>query len=54
MAVRRLSAYRGVDRLGAIVLQAEICDWRRFANAGVAGAFCGLVPSECADGVGGV
>jgi hypothetical protein len=28
-AVRRLSAYRGVERLGALVLQAEVCDWRR-------------------------
>jgi transposase len=48
--VRRLSAYRGVDRLGALVLQAEICDWRRFANDGAAGAFCGLVPSEYSSG----
>lgn len=49
-AVQRLSAYRGVDRLGALVLQAEVCDWRRFANAGAAGAFCGLVPSEYSSG----
>jgi transposase len=48
--VRRLSAYRGVDRLGALVLQAEICDWRRFRNGGGAGAFCGLVPSEYSSG----
>jgi transposase len=48
--VRRLSAYRGVDRLGALVVQAEVCDWRRFANSGAAGAFCGLVPSEYSSG----
>ena len=49
-AVRRLSAYRGVDRLGALVLQAEVCDWRRFAGRKDAGAFCGLVPSEYSSG----
>jgi transposase len=49
-AVRRLSSYRGVDRLGGLVLQAEICDWRRFANGAAAGAFCGLVPSEYSSG----
>ena len=48
--VRRLTAYRGVDRLGALVLQAEVCDWRRFASGGAAGAFCGLVPSEYSSG----
>lgn len=48
--VRRLAAYRGVDRLGALVLQAEVCDWRRFAGVGAAGAFCGLVPSEYSSG----
>ena len=49
-AIRRLSAYRGVDRLGALVLQAEVCDWRRFAGRKDAGAFCGLVPSEYSSG----
>ena len=49
-AVRRLSSYRGVDRLGGLVLQAEICDWRRFANGAAAGAFCGLVPTEYSSG----
>jgi transposase len=48
--VRRLSAYRGVDRLGALVLHAEVCDWRRFANGAAAGALCGLVPSEYSSG----
>jgi transposase len=32
------------------VLQAEVCDWRRFANGAAAGAFCGLVPSEYSSG----
>lgn len=49
-AVRCLAAYRGVDRLGALVLQAEVCDWRRFAGRDDAGAFCGLVPSEYSSG----
>ena len=47
---RRLSAYKGVDHLGALVLQAEVCDWRRFANSAAAGAFCGLLPSEYSSG----
>ena len=49
-AVTRLSAYRGVDRLGALVLQAEVCDWHRFSGRNDAGAFCGLVPSEYSSG----
>jgi len=49
-AVARLSAYRGVDRLGALVLQAEVCDWGRFSGRDEAGAFCGLVPSEYSSG----
>jgi hypothetical protein len=48
--VRRLPAHRGVDRLGALVLQAEVCDWRRFANSAAAGAFCGLVPPGYSSG----
>jgi len=35
-----------VDRLGATVLQAEVCDWPRFSGRKDTGAFCGLVPSE--------
>ncbi|HSH58867.1 MAG TPA: hypothetical protein VK988_04335 [Acidimicrobiales bacterium] len=30
--VRRLVAYRGVTRMNALALQAEVCDWRRFAR----------------------
>lgn len=48
--LRRLCAYRGIDRMGALVLQAEVCDWRRFPGRGAAGAFCGLVPSEYSSG----
>ena len=32
-AVGRLSAYRGVTEMGALVLSAEVCDWRRFPRA---------------------
>ena len=48
--VTRLGAYRGIDRLGALTLAAEVCDWRRFATAGGFMSFCGLVPSEYSSG----
>jgi len=32
-AVGRLSAYCGVTEMGALVLSAEVCDWRRFPRA---------------------
>lgn len=48
--VGRLCAYRGVDRMGALVLQAEVCDWRRFRDREDVGGFCGLVPSEYSSG----
>ena len=38
--VRRLGAYRGVTAMGALGLQAEVCDWRRFARAGVVHGLC--------------
>jgi transposase len=44
--VARLAAYRGVTRLGALTLAAEVADWRRFATASHLMGFCGLVPSE--------
>jgi transposase len=44
--VHRLGAYRGVTHLGGLTLAAEVCDWRRFARAGVFMGFVGLVPSE--------
>jgi transposase len=48
--VRRLGAYRGLDHLGALVLAAEVCDWRRFAGAGVFMGFSGLTPTEYSSG----
>ncbi|MGH9005235.1 MAG: IS110 family transposase, partial [Acidimicrobiia bacterium] len=48
--VARLAAYRGVTRLGALHLAAEVGDWRRFARASQFMGFCGLVPSEYSSG----
>ena len=48
--VRRLAAYRGVARLGALRVASEVCDWRRFPNAGAFMAFTGLVPTEHSSG----
>ena len=48
--VTRLSAYRGITRLGALTLAAEVADWRRFATANAFMGFCGLVPSEYSSG----
>jgi len=48
--VRRLGAYRGVTSMGALCLQAEVCDWRRFARAASMMGFVGLVPSEYSSG----
>ena len=49
-AVHRLSAYRGVTRLGALTLASEVGDWRRFPQAAAFTGFCGLVPSEYSSG----
>ncbi|HEX3539128.1 MAG TPA: IS110 family transposase [Acidimicrobiales bacterium] len=49
-AVARLAAYRGVTRLGALTLAAEVCDWARFPTAAMFMGFCGLVPSEHSSG----
>ena len=49
-AVARLSAYRGVTRLGALTLASEVGDWRRFASAPQFMGFCGLTPSEYSSG----
>jgi transposase len=49
-AVYRLSAYRGVTRLGALPLASEVGDWRRFPRAAAFAGFCGLVPSEYSSG----
>ncbi len=48
--VLRLSCYRGVDRLGALNVAAEVCDFRRFAKAENFAGFTGLVPSERSSG----
>jgi transposase len=48
--VRRLAAYRGVTALGALGLQAEVCDWRRFGRAEQMMGFVGLVPTEYSSG----
>ena len=32
-AVHRLSAYRGMTRLGALTLASVVCDWRRFPGS---------------------
>ena len=49
-AVHRLGAYRGVTHLGALALQAEVCDWRRFGRAAALMGFVGLVPTEYSSG----
>jgi transposase len=48
--VHRLAAYRGVTAMGALCLQAEVCDWRRFGRAASFMGFVGLVPSEYSSG----
>jgi transposase len=48
--VRRLAAYRGVTRLGGLILAAEVFDWRRFPAAGQFMGFTGLTPSEHSSG----
>ena len=48
--VDSLRALRGVDRLTAIVLLAEIGDFRRFPKAGAFMAYLGLTPSEYSSG----
>jgi transposase len=48
--VRRLAAYRGVTAIGALSLQAEVCDWRRFGRASQMMGFVGLVPTEYSSG----
>ena len=48
--VARLAAYRGIQPLGALVLVAEVCDYRRFATASSFMSWCGLIPSEYSSG----
>jgi transposase len=48
--VTHLQAFRGVARLTAVGLAAEVADFRRFAKAGQFMAYVGLVPSESSSG----
>jgi len=48
--VARLAAYRGFTHQGALMLAAEVCDWRRFASARHFMGFVGLTPSEYSSG----
>ncbi len=50
-AVTRLAAYRGVTRIGALCLGAEVFDWRRFPRARPFMSFTGLVPGEHSSGL---
>ena len=47
----RLAAYRGVTRIGALCLAAEVFDWRRFPKARPFMSFTGLVPGENSTGL---
>ena len=49
--VQRLAAYRGVTRIGALCLAAEVFDWRRFPKARPFMSFTGLVPGENSTGL---
>lgn len=49
-AVHRLGAYRGITHLGALLIAAEVFDWRRFPSAAGFTAFTGLVPREHSSG----
>ncbi len=49
-SVRKLVAFRGIGTLTAMVLIAEITDFRRFPNPRALMAFLGLVPSEDSSG----
>jgi transposase len=50
LAVQRLQCFRGLDVLGALSLQAELVDWRRFTTPTQLMAFLGLVPREASSG----
>lgn len=48
--VARMRCLRGIDTLSAATIQAEVCDFRRFATASAFMGFTGLVPSEHSSG----
>ena len=45
-SVKRLKAFKGIDTLSAMILIAEITNFRRFPNPRSLMAFLGLIPSE--------
>jgi transposase len=49
-SVKKLRAFKGVGTLIAMILIAEITDFRRFPNARALMAFLGLIPSEESSG----
>ncbi|HTW99756.1 MAG TPA: hypothetical protein VMD59_13320 [Acidimicrobiales bacterium] len=44
--VKRLACYSSVDRLGALRIASEVCDFGRFGRAEQLRGFTGLVPGE--------
>lgn len=49
-SVKKLRAFKGIGTLAAMLLIAEITDFRRFGSPGALMAFLGLVPSENSSG----
>lgn len=49
-SVKKLRAFRGIGTLAAMLLIAEITDFRRFSSPGELMAFLGLIPSENSSG----
>jgi transposase len=49
-SVNKLKAFKGIDTLTAMLLIAEITDFRRFPNPRALMAFLGLIPSEDSSG----
>jgi transposase len=49
-SVKKLRSFKGISTLTAMVLIAEITDFRRFANPRALMAFLGLIPSEHSSG----
>ena len=49
-AVKKLRAFKGIGTLSAMLLIAEITDFRRFPNPGALMAFLGLISSEHSSG----
>jgi transposase len=48
--VRQLCAFKGIQTLTAMIILAEIVDFRRFASAEAFMSFLGLVPSDYSSG----